>query len=142
MRPVPTLLNYRPSQIPKDLSTCPFVFVRVDSVRKPLQPPYDSPFKVLECKPKYFVIGHHGIKDSMSVDRLKPADIGLTGSPSLANHNCSPTQHPSKSSGSTPLNKPDQQPTTPSPIPSISVPKQTRSGRTIRLPLRYTDVST
>ena len=130
VRPVPTHLNYRLSQTRKDLSTCPFVFVRVVSVRKLLQPLYDCPFKVLERKPKYYVIDHNGNKDSVSVGRLKPAYIDPTDSPSLANPNCSPTQHPSKASGSTPLNKPDQQP-----MLSISLHKQTRSGRTIRLPL-------
>ena len=118
-----------------------FRFRSSRSVRKPLQPPYDGPFKVLKRKPKYYDIDHNGNEDSVSIDRLKPAYIDLTDSSSLANNNCSPTQHPYKASGSTPLNKPDQQPTTPSPIPSISLPKQTRCGRTIRLPLRYTGVS-
>ena len=134
--PVPTHPDYRSSQIHTDFSACPFVLVRVGSARKPLQPPYDGPFKVLKRKPKYYDIDHNGNEDSVSIDRLKPAYIDLTDSPSLANNNCSPTQHPYKASGSTPLNKPDQQPTTPSPIPSISLPKQTRCGCTTRQPLR------
>nr|CDS26281.1 gag pol polyprotein [Hymenolepis microstoma]CUU99092.1 gag pol polyprotein [Hymenolepis microstoma] len=46
--PTPTLLNNKPTHIHKDLSTCPFVFVQVDTVKKPLQPPYDGPYKVLK----------------------------------------------------------------------------------------------
>eukprot|EP00117_Sycon_ciliatum_P023229 scpid23771/ scgid19806/ len=35
----------RPVYVPKDLSTCDFVYIRTDSVRKPLQPPYQhAPF--------------------------------------------------------------------------------------------------
>ena len=109
--PVPTHPDYRSSQIHTDFSACPFVFVRVGSVRKPLQPPYDGPFKVLKRKPKYYDIDHNGNEDSVSIDRLKPAYIDLTDSISLANPNCSSTQHPSKASGSTT----DQQPTRQSP---------------------------
>ena len=36
----------RTTHIHKDLHTCPFVFVRNDAVKKPLQPPYDGLFKV------------------------------------------------------------------------------------------------
>ncbi|VDN96356.1 unnamed protein product [Rodentolepis nana] len=57
----------------KDLSTCPFVFVRVDSEKRPLQPPYEGPYKVLKRKPKYFILDRNGNKDSVSIDRLKPA---------------------------------------------------------------------
>ncbi|VUZ41000.1 unnamed protein product [Hymenolepis diminuta] len=46
MRPILTRQNDRTEQIHKDLSTCPFVFVRVDAARKPSQPPYDGPFKI------------------------------------------------------------------------------------------------
>nr|CDS28247.1 gag pol polyprotein [Hymenolepis microstoma] len=41
--PAPTRLNN--TCIHKDLSTCPFVFVRVDTTT------YDRPYKVLKCKP-------------------------------------------------------------------------------------------
>lgn len=77
IRPIPTRQNDRTEQIHKDLSTCPFVFVRVDAVRKPLQPPYDGPFLVLERKPKYFILDRSGTKDSVSIDRLKPAYLEL-----------------------------------------------------------------
>jgi hypothetical protein len=33
--------------VPRSLHTAKFVFVRVDSVKKPLQPPYDGPYRVL-----------------------------------------------------------------------------------------------
>ncbi|KAA3675496.1 uncharacterized protein DEA37_0006946 [Paragonimus westermani] len=38
----------RPEQVHRDLRTCPFVFIRVGSLKTPLRPPYDSPFGVLD----------------------------------------------------------------------------------------------
>ncbi len=57
----------------KELSTCTHVFVRCDAVRKPLQPPYDGPFKVIDRKEKYFILDFGGRKNTVAIDRLKPA---------------------------------------------------------------------
>lgn len=59
--------------VPNDLKTCKGVFVRVDTVKKPLQHPYDGPFEVIERGDKYMVISVRGKKQTISVDRLKPA---------------------------------------------------------------------
>ncbi|VDO07238.1 unnamed protein product [Rodentolepis nana] len=58
--------------IHNDLSSSSFVFVRVDSVKRPLQPPNEGPYKVLKCKPRYFILDRNGTKDSVIIDRLKP----------------------------------------------------------------------
>ena len=55
-----TSLNYRSSRILKELFICPFVFVQS----------YDDPSNVHEPKPIYYVIDHHGMKDSVSIDQL------------------------------------------------------------------------
>ena len=61
------------SYVLKDLSSCTHVFVRTDAVRKPLQPPYTGPYKVLKRTNKHFTLEMHGRKENISVDRLKVA---------------------------------------------------------------------
>ncbi|VDP91261.1 unnamed protein product [Echinostoma caproni] len=57
----------------KDLAHCTHVWVRFDGVRKPLHPPYDGPSKVVRRESKFFIIDRNGKRDSVSLDRLKPA---------------------------------------------------------------------
>ncbi|CAH8515498.1 unnamed protein product [Heterobilharzia americana] len=75
LQPSSTRIQCRRVQLDKRLQDCTHVFVRCDGVRKPLQPPYDGPFKVLSRKEKFFVIDRSGRQDSISVDRLKAAYI-------------------------------------------------------------------
>lgn len=59
----------------KDLATCTHVFVRNDTVRAPLTPPYDGPYKVLQRYDKYYKIQLPLRTSVVSLDRLKPAYI-------------------------------------------------------------------
>ncbi|XP_078051880.1 uncharacterized protein LOC144478033, partial [Augochlora pura] len=59
----------------KELSTSPYVFLRHDAVKNPLQPPYDGPFKVISRRDKTFVINVNGKEVRVSIDRLKPAFV-------------------------------------------------------------------
>ncbi|GFW02757.1 retrovirus-related Pol polyprotein from transposon opus [Trichonephila clavipes] len=57
----------------KDLKSCSHVFIRIDRVKKALEPSYEGPYTVQKKYDKYFTIL---IKDkvvNISVDRLKPA---------------------------------------------------------------------
>ena len=63
----------RSSFVPQKLETCTHVYVRVDRVRAPFQPPYDGPFRVLHRSPKHFNLDVRGMHPTVSVDRLKPA---------------------------------------------------------------------
>ncbi|CAH8608740.1 unnamed protein product [Dicrocoelium dendriticum] len=75
VRPTPPRFSPRNQQVHFDLHTCPFVFVRVDAVRKSLTPPYEGSFKIVTRKLKYFILDRNGSKDSLSLDRLKPAYV-------------------------------------------------------------------
>ena len=63
------------------LSTCSYVFVRHDAVRKPLQPPYDGPYPVLSHQSKFYTLDVSGQRKTVSVDRLKPAHVDFSTSP-------------------------------------------------------------
>ncbi|GFY70889.1 uncharacterized protein TNIN_200421 [Trichonephila inaurata madagascariensis] len=59
----------------KDLATCSHVFLRTDSLRKGLQPPYEGPHGLSTYKKKGFRILRHEKEVSVSIQRLKPAYI-------------------------------------------------------------------
>ena len=65
----------RPSSVPTALADSRFVFVRRDSHRPPLTPPYEGPYKVLVHGDKSFVLDYGNRQDSVSIDRLKPAFV-------------------------------------------------------------------
>lgn len=72
--PTPTRARQlRTTFISPDLSTATHVFLRTDAVRKSLQPPYSGPFHVLERNAKFFVLDFNGRRETVSIDRLKPA---------------------------------------------------------------------
>jgi len=74
--PVPTKRNERKKPfVSADLKVTSHVFIRHDAIKKPLQMPYDGPFKVLSRSDKYFNIDINGKTTNISIDRLKPAYI-------------------------------------------------------------------
>ncbi|GFR01947.1 putative gag-pol protein [Trichonephila clavata] len=71
----PALPSHHTKQKPfifRDLATCTHVFVRTDSVRTSLQPPYEGPYPVIKRYAKYFDISIKGVSRKISIDRLKP----------------------------------------------------------------------
>nr|CDS33813.1 gag pol polyprotein [Hymenolepis microstoma] len=142
--PTPPRRTSKPTYIHKDLSTSPFVFVRVDTVKKPLQPPYDGPYKVLQRKSKYFILDR--TKDSVSIDRLKPAYLESPPKSALTvrTHRPNPTTQTAKF----PISPPS--PTSPQSfsgdtlnplVPPPLTPElyYTHSGRRVAFPSRLTD---
>ena len=65
-------LPTRKVHIGDDLVSCTHVF---DSVRKPLQTPYDGPYKILKLQDKYFTVDIRNKAETVSLDRLKPTHL-------------------------------------------------------------------
>ncbi|XP_046685430.1 uncharacterized protein LOC124371162 [Homalodisca vitripennis] len=59
----------------QELSTCTHVFLRDDTVRRALQPPYSGPHKVLSRDDKTMTIQIADRSSKVSIDRVKPAYI-------------------------------------------------------------------
>ena len=116
----PVRPHHRTVHIPDSLTTCTHVFIRHDAIRKPLQHPYDGPYKVLKRTPKHFTLDIQGRSSTVSLDRLKPAHLEqphYSASATLPS-NIQPT--------------PEPRPTSPA-----SPPRVTRSGRHVRWPDRF-----
>ena len=112
--------------VSKDLSSCTHVFVRHDAVRKPLQQPYNGPYRVLARANKYFKIDINGRQDTVSLDCLKPAHLAATNQPTGPD-----ISHPSPSAP--PLSHPPSPPSSPLTTRPI---RTTRSGRHVHFSQR------
>ncbi|GFW42937.1 gag-pol polyprotein [Trichonephila clavipes] len=91
-----------------ELHKCTHAFVRRDSVRRPLQAPYDDPYPVIKRSDKFYKVNIPGKPTSISIDRLKPAFT----------HNVDDTLHLEESDAETKRNL-----------------RKTRSGRRVHISL-------
>nr|VZI36818.1 unnamed protein product [Spirometra erinaceieuropaei] len=73
LSPVPPRSSASPSYLEKDLATCSHVYLRCGRVRRPLEPLYDGPFRVISRGTKNFRIQRGTREEVVSVDRLKAA---------------------------------------------------------------------
>lgn len=91
LRPIPTAHHdKRKPFVHRTLETCSHVFVRVDTVKKPCERPYDGPFPVLDrISDRIYKIEINGKEATISTERLKPAFIERPD-----NSTISPTQPP------------------------------------------------
>ncbi|CAG4962128.1 unnamed protein product [Colias eurytheme] len=120
LQPVPeSHSNTRSFFVHPDLSKVNFVFVRDDSVRKPLKPPYDGPYRVVERRSKVYIVQLPNRQTAISIDRLKPAYV-------LAENESKITE-----SKDTP-----EPPVSPGIEPMTSV-RRTRYGRVIKPTVRF-----
>lgn len=154
LQPVPFRHHHRKSIfIHPHLMTSSHVFVRHDATRKPLQPVYDGPFRVISRNDKTFKIELPRGKDTISIDRLKPAftlnfeeDDGSYGySARLVKqpiNNSKLNENPEFCDNS-PTIEDNNNSRTPTSLIQPSQSRQeakvtTRSGRTVRFPAKYT----
>jgi hypothetical protein len=76
LRPVPASRHATPGTfIFKELATCTHVFLRDDTVRGSLRPPYTGPFRVLSRDSKNFTLRIKNNNVIVSIDRIKPAFV-------------------------------------------------------------------
>nr|VZI16984.1 unnamed protein product [Spirometra erinaceieuropaei] len=62
-----------PSYLKKELAMCSHVYLRYDRVHRPLELPYDGPFRVFSRGTKTFRIQRDNSEGVLNVDRLKAA---------------------------------------------------------------------
>ena len=62
--------------------------------KRPLQPPYEGPFPVLEAGDKFFKILRHGLPYTVSIDRLKPCFTASPPPSSIIPTRTPPPMHP------------------------------------------------
>ncbi|KAL4720821.1 hypothetical protein ACJJTC_004585 [Scirpophaga incertulas] len=118
LRLVPASNHSKPfSFVFKDLATATHVFLRDDTVRRSLQPPYSGPHCVLSRTDKTITLDLGGRQITVSIDRVKPAHIDIgsqvgtsqssSPSPPGVTHS-SPAPHPATlpASATTPLADP------------------------------------
>ncbi|GFW36375.1 uncharacterized protein TNCV_3712941 [Trichonephila clavipes] len=104
-------------------------------LRRPLQQPYDGPFKVLQRKDKVFFLDINGKRVSVSIDRCKPAFFLNTEDLQLPQtKNETPATVEPNATASTPATVESD--------PTASTPTQpsTRSGRKVHLPTRVSQL--
>jgi hypothetical protein len=97
------------------------VFLRQDTVRRTLEPPYSGPHKVIARTDKTLKIAVRGRKVTVSADRVKPAYILEAPHHSTGSPPAQPNSSPAKQDATT-----------------TPPPKTTRSGRMVHFPVRFT----
>ena len=94
----PTYKKDRQIYVPPDLHTSSHVFLRVDSHRAPLTPPYIGPFVVQQRRPKMFKIVIRDKPEWVSIDRLNPAYISVDDQPESSSSRYSRAGRPQRKS--------------------------------------------
>lgn len=144
LRPTPASRHgQRSTFVSKDLESASHVFLRDDTIRPSLKPPYSGPHKVVARKDKTItiIVGDRSVQ--VSLDRVKPAFL-LDGSSSSASR--PPASASTLPTSPTTSVVPPALATVPEPVPTVpnlkpavkptSKPYTTRSGRTVRFGTR------
>lgn len=141
-RPTPRPIRQGSVFVQPALKDSSHVYLRTDTVKHPLQSPYTGPYEVIRRTDKFFTINKNGTEDTVSIDRLKAAyrssqlQDDISSSPQVSTD----PGILSPAGASPPSTQPAQTTTAPrhvrwaTPLTSTST---TRSGRTVRLPVRF-----
>lgn len=148
-----TMSKIRPTQtahhskekpfLQKELKQCTQVFVRNDTVRAPLQHPYDGPFEVIKKQDKTFTIIVNGKPKQVTIDRIKAAfteensNSDKSTSPSTPTENeTQPSTNHQNNSAKSPKKTTPAENTTSTKEQCHNQGTTTRSGRKVRFPDR------
>lgn len=127
LKPVPReIRDSRTLFVHSELGKCEYVFIRNDAVRRPLTAPYDGPYRVVKRKGKVFKIQLPNRMVNISIDRLKPAFV-------LNDQNSNQTEENFENSTKTNVEDLFANDN----IKNNDSKKVTKSGRVIRLPVRF-----
>ncbi|GBL88297.1 hypothetical protein AVEN_102977-1 [Araneus ventricosus] len=110
--------------------TCSRVFLRVDSVKPPLSPPYTGPHPAISRKEKTFVLQINNKNITVSIGRIKRAYVLSESSDSLLS---TPTSTHKIEDAPSPMYARENE-------PAIVKPITTRSGRHVHFPKRLITV--
>ena len=154
LHPTPTRRQRAtPTQVHPELHSSSHVFLRVDAVKGPLQPPYRGPFRVIQRSDKFFTIDYNGKRETVSVERLKPAFIEQDLPAQSRKDQDPPIQVPRQSNSADLASDPATLALDPAPLALDPAPlaldpalkqntpeiRKTRSGRQVRWPVRFVD---
>ena len=163
--PINTHKDYHKVSVDKKLFETPSVYVRVDRVKKGMEPSYTGPYQVLERFDKYFTIKTSRGQKNVSLDRLKSAyEVDIlkdsvinskdSKNPFVADSNSSDNcstrtkrsndvksaiESTSSNAASTLENSSNSADLRTESTATPTNVTTTKSGRVIRLPLRYSD---
>lgn len=86
IRPVPASNHAsKPVFVHKDLKSCTHIYLRTDSLRGALEPPYTGPYRVLKRTEKTVTVELPRGPVTVSIDRVKPAFTLSNTSPANPN---------------------------------------------------------
>lgn len=120
--------------VQRELNRCKWVFMRNDTVRAPLQQPYDGPYEVIKRYDKFYKIAIKGKNKNVTIDRLKAAFVEDSNEP-LDNRSNNQYKTGSKTKANKTSNTSTNSNPNITPQPDVTI-RTTRSGRRVKFPDR------
>ena len=126
------------ADVSRALQEATHVIIRQDAVRKPLQPTYKGPYKILDRSSHYFTVDVNGHIDTITLNRLKPAYINdslcldIPTSSQSTTHTCTPPLPPLQPSRETTASSEHI-------LSDTRHTRTTRSGRRVHWPSHLAD---
>jgi hypothetical protein len=125
LRPVPAIRHASPATfVHSELEKCTHVFLRQDTTRRALEPPYSGPYQVLSRREKIMKILMRGKSVTVSTDRVKPAYMLNESSRGTTDKTFNPAADGTPAAGS-------------HAVPPPPIIRTTHSRRHVRFPARF-----